>query len=95
MCSKRLPNRLIKKSFRAYNTRSHLEFAVLLHGEVVRVLLFQLGEQDVHRALELLVVLPRLAGVDEVQQGDEVALLRLRLVPDVPDEGGIVQPLGL
>jgi len=45
--------------------------------------------------LELLVVLPRLTGVDEVQQGDKVALLRLRLVPDVPDEGGIVQPLGL
>ena len=62
---------------------------------MVRVLLLQLGEQDVHRALELLVVLPGLAGVDEVQQGDKVALLRLRLVPDVSDEGGIVQPLGL
>ena len=86
---------MIKKSLRAYSSGSHLEFAVLLHGEVVRALLLQLGEQDVHRALELLVVLPRLAGVDEVQQGDKVALLRLRLVPDVPDEGGIVQPLGL
>ncbi|ERJ00691.1 hypothetical protein HMPREF0262_00537 [Clostridium sp. ATCC 29733] len=86
---------MIKKSLRAYISRGHFEFAVLLHREVVRVLLFQLGEQDVHRALELLVVLSGLAGVDEVQQGDEVALLRLRLVPDVPDEGGIVQPLGL
>ena len=86
---------MIKKSLRAYIPRGHFEFAVLLHGEVIRVLLFQLGEQDVHRALELLVVLPRLAGVDEVQQGDEVALLRLRLVPDVPDEGGVVQALGL
>ena len=86
---------MIKKSLRAYISRGHLEFAVLLHSEVVRVFLFQLGEQDVHRALELLVVLPRLAGVDEVQQGDEVSLLRLRLVPDVPDEGGIVQSLGL
>ena len=95
MCSKRLPNRLIKKSFRAYNTRRHFEFAVLLHGEVVRVLLLQLGEQQIHGRLKLLVVLPRLAGADEVQQGDEVALLRLRLVPDVPDEGGIVQALGL
>lgn len=74
--------------------RGHFEFAVLLHGEVVRVLLLQLGEQQVHGGLELLVVLPRLAGVDEVQQGDEVALLRLRLVPDVPDEGRIVQALG-
>lgn len=74
--------------------RGHFEFAVLLHGEVVRVLLLQLGEQQVHGGLELLVVLPRLAGVDEVQQGDEVALLRLRLVPDVPDEGRIVRALG-
>ena len=84
-----------KKSFRAYNTRRHFEFAVLLHGEVVRVLLLQLSEQQIHGGLKLLVILPRLAGVDEVQQGDEVALLRLRLVPDVPDEGGVVQALGL
>ena len=75
--------------------RGHLKFAVLLHRKVVWVFLFQLGEQDVHRALELLVVLPRLRCVDEVQQGDEVALLRLRLVPDVADEGGIVQAFGL
>ena len=86
---------MIKKSLRAYITRRHFEFAVLLHGEVVRVLLLQLGEQQIHGRLKLLVVLPRLAGADEVQQGDEVALLRLRLVPDVPDEGGIVQALGL
>ena len=86
---------MIKKSLRAYISGGQLEFAVLLHGEVVRVLLLQLGEQDVHRALELLVVLPRLTGVDEVQQGDKVALLRLRLVPDVADQGRIVQPLGL
>ena len=62
---------------------------------MVRVLLLQLSEQQIHGGLKLLVILPRLAGVDEVQQGDEVALLRLRLVPDVPDEGGVVQALGL
>ena len=75
--------------------RGHFEFAVLLHSEVVRVLFLQLGEQQVHGRLKLLVVLSGLAGVDEVQQGDEVALLRLRLVPDVADEGGIVQAFGL
>ena len=86
---------MIKKSLRAYISGSHLKFTVLLHSKVVRVLLFQLGEQQIHGGLKLLVVLPRLAGVDEVQQGDEVALLRLRLVPDVADEGGVVQALGL
>ena len=29
MCSKRLPNRLIKKSFRAYNTAGELVFLIL------------------------------------------------------------------
>ena len=95
MCSKRLPNRLIKKSFRAYNTRSHLKFAVLLHGEVVRLLFLQLLEQDIHRALVGLVVLPGFTGVDQVQEGDEVAFFLRRLVPDVADQGRIVQPLGL
>ena len=36
-----------------------------------------------------LVVLSGLAGVDELQQGNEVFLLRLRLVPDVADQGAV------
>ena len=84
-----------KKLSTLYCTGRHLEFTVLLHREVVRLLFLQLGEQQVHRGLELLVVLSGLRCVDEVQQGDEVALLWLRLVPDVPDEGGVVQPLRL
>ena len=86
---------MIKKSLRAYISRGHFELAVLLHGKVVRVLLLQLGEQQFHGGLKLLIVLPRLAGVDEVQQGDEVAFFLRRLVPDVADQGRIVQPLGL
>ena len=81
---------MIKKSLRAYISGSHFEFTVLLHGEMIRLLLFQLGKQQIHRALELLVVLSGLRCVDKVQQGDEVALLRLRLIPNVADEGRIV-----
>ena len=90
MCFKRLPNQLIKKSLKAYNSGSHLEFAVLLHGEMIRLLLFQLGKQQIHRGLKLLVILSGLGCVDKVQQGDEVALLRLRLILDVADKGRIV-----
>ena len=81
---------MIKKSLRAYISGSHLKFAVLLHGEMIRLLLFQLGKQQIHRGLKLLVILSGLRCVDKVQQGDEVALLRLRLIPNVADEGRIV-----
>ena len=63
-----------------------LEFTVLLYGEVVRVLLLQLGKKQVNGALKFLVVLSGLRCVDELQQREEVSLLRLRLVPDVRSE---------
>ena len=36
---------MIKKSFRAYISGGQLEFAVLLHGKVLWVLLLQLGKE--------------------------------------------------
>ena len=86
---------MIKKSLRAYVTRRHLKFTVLLHGEVVRFLFLQLLEQDIHRALIGLVILPGFTGVDQVQKGNEVAFFLRCFVPDVADQGRIVQPLGL
>ena len=86
MCSKRLPNRLIKKSFRAYNTRRHLEFAVLLDGEVVRLPVLQLRKKQVHRTLISLVVLSGFTGIDKVQKRDEVLFFLRGLVPDVADQ---------
>ena len=74
---------------------SQFEFAVLLHSEVVRVLLLQLGKQEVNGALEFLVVLSGLGCVDELQQREKVLFLRLRLVPDVPDQGAVQKPFGL
>ena len=72
-----------------------LEFTVLLYGEVVRVLLLQLGKKQVNGALKFLVVLSGLRCVDELQQREEVSLLRLRLVPDVPDQSAVQKALGL
>ena len=74
---------------------SQFEFAVLLHSEVVRVLLLQFGKEQVNGALKFLVVLSGLRCVDELQQREEVLFLRLRLVPDVPDQGAVQKPLGL
>ena len=86
---------MIKKSLRAYISCGQLEFAVLLHSEVIRVLLLQLGEQNIHGRLKFLVVLSGLRCVDELQQREEVLFFRLRLVPDVPDQGAVQKPLGL
>ncbi len=86
---------MIKKSLRAYISGSHFEFAVLLHGKVVRMFFLQLGKEQVNGALKFLVVLSGLGCVDELQQREEVLFLRLRLVPDVPDQSAVQKPLGL
>ena len=95
MCSKRLPNRLIKKSFRAYNTRRHLEFAVLLDGEVVRLPFLQLRKEQVHRALISFVIFSGFTGIDKVQKCDEVLFFLRGLVPDVADQRGIIEAFRL
>ena len=86
---------MIKKSLRAYISRSHFEFAVLLDGKVVGMCLLQFGKQPVHRRLKLFVVLAGLRSIDEIQQRDEVPFLRLRLIPDIADQGRVVQPFRL
>ena len=95
MCSKRLLNRLIKKSFRAYNTCRHLEFAVLLDGEVVRLPFRQLRKEQVHRALISLVIFSGFTGIDKVQKCDEVLFFLRGLVPDVADQRGIIEAFRL
>ena len=62
---------------------------------MIRVLLLQLGEQNIHGRLKFLVVLSGLRCVDELQQREEVLFFRLRLVPDVPDQGAVQKALGL
>ena len=66
---------MIKKSLRAYISGGHLEFAVLLHGEVVWVLLLQFGKKQVNGALKFLVILSGLRCVDKLQQREEVLFL--------------------
>ena len=86
---------MIKKSLRAYITRSQLVFAVLLDRKVVRVAGFQLVEHDIHGVLEGLIVLSGFRGIDHFEQGSKVFLVIRCLVPDVTDEGCIVQLLRL
>ena len=82
---------MIKKSFRAYNTRSQFVFAVLLDREVVRIAGFQLVEHDIHRVLEGLIVLSGFRGIDHLKERSEVFLLFRCLVPDVADESCVVE----
>ena len=88
-------NHVISKLLRAYITRRQLIFAVLLHGEVVRLFFLQLCKKEVNGALVSLVVLPGFACVDKVKQRYEILFFLRGLVPDVPDERRVVQPLRL
>ena len=67
----------------------HFELDILLDGEVLRLRLRQLVKEDIHGAFIGFVVLSGLAGIDKLQQGDEVFFLRLRLIPDVADQGTV------
>jgi len=60
---------MIKKSLRAYISRSQFVFAVLLDREVVRVTGFQLVEHDIHGVLEGFIVLSGFRGIDHFEQG--------------------------
>ena len=86
---------MIKKSLRAYITRRQFVFAVLLDREVIRVTGFQLVEHLVHGILEGFIVLSGFRGIDHFEQGSKVFLVIRCLVPDVTDEGCIVQLLRL
>ena len=82
---------MIKRVLRAYNTSRQLVFAVLLDRKVVRVAGFQLVEHDIHGVLEGLIVLSGFRGIDHLKERSEVFLLFRCLVPDVTDEGCVVE----
>ncbi len=68
-----------------------LIFLILPHCKVVWLLGFQCIKHQVHRVLELLVILPDLHGVDELDEGGEVLLLHRSLIVDIPNERAIQQ----
>ena len=71
--------------------RRHLEFAVLLDGEVVRLPFLQLRKEQVHRALISFVIFSGFTGIDKVQKCDEVLFFLRGLVPDVANQRGIIE----
>jgi len=85
VCSKRLPNRLIKKSFRAYNTRRQFVFFVLLDCKMFRVFFFQTFKHEVNRVLEILVVLAGFRRIYHFKQRREVLLVLWGFIPDIAD----------
>ena len=82
---------MIKKSLRAYITSRQLIFAVLLDRKVVRLTGFQLVEHDIHGILEGLIILSGFRGIDHLKERGKVFLLFRCLVPDVADEGCVVE----
>ena len=95
MCFKRLPNRLIKKSLKAYNSCGELVFFILAHRKVSGLAAFQLLEHQIHRVFKFLIVLPDLHRINHFQQGGEVLFLRWGLIMDVADQRRKQQCLGL
>ena len=89
MCSKRLPNRLIKKSFRAYNTAGELVFLILPHGEVLGAATFQPVKHIVHRIFEGFVILPDFHAVYHFHQRIHVAFFLRPLKDDVGHKGAV------
>ena len=82
---------MIKKSLRAYISRSQFIFGILAHCKVVGGPLFQLIEHQVHGIFELLIVLPDLHTVDHLDEGGEVLFLHRGLIMDVADERAVQQ----
>ena len=70
-------------------------FAVLLYCKVIRVPRLQLIKHDVNRVFEVLVILSGFRGIDHFEQSSEVFLVFRCLVPDVPDEGRIIELFSL
>ena len=87
MCSKRLPNHLIKKSFRAYNTRRLFESLILLHRHMVGLFLLQCPKEHIQRAAVLIVLLPHLGKVHHVDQHFKILFLRGRFADEVEHKG--------
>ena len=85
MCSKRLPNRLIKKSLKAYNTCRKFVLLVLLDRKMFRVFFFQTFKHEVNRVLEILVVLAGFRRIYHFKQRREVLLVLWGFIPDIAD----------
>lgn len=60
-----------------------------------RVLFLQVFKHDIHRVLELLIILADLHGVDELDQRGKVLLLLRRLVVDIADQCAVKEGLRL
>ena len=86
---------MIKKSLRAYISRCQLVLLVLADSEMVGLLRLQRVKHQIHRVLELLVILPDLHGIDELDEGGELLFLHRGLVVDIPDKGAVQQRLRL
>ena len=69
--------------------RCQLVLLVLADSEMVGLLRLQRVKHQIHRVLELLVILSDLHGIDELDEGGEILFLHRGLVVDIPDKGAV------
>ena len=56
---------------------------------MIRLFCFQCVKHQVHRVLELLVILPDFHRVDELNEGGKVLFFHRGFIVDIPDEGAV------
>jgi len=78
---------LIKKSFRAYNTRGLFENAILLTSDAVGFAHFQAFEQNVQRGLVVVIILVDFSSGNHFHDHREVLFFGRGLVQQVQHKG--------
>ena len=86
---------MIKKSLRAYITRSQLKFGILADSKVVRLLLFQSLKHLIHWILKGFIILAYFHRIQEFNQRCKVLLFQRCLIVDITDQCTIKQGLCL
>ena len=84
-----------KKLSSRYNTRRKLELGILSDGKVIRLPFLQILKHQIHRILELLIILPNLHGIDELDESRKVLFLLRCLIMNVANESTVEQRLCL
>ena len=73
----------------------HLILEILPDREVFRLLLGELFKQLINLVLEILVILPHLHLIEQINERGEVLLFLGQLIVDIPDQGDVQQRFGL
>ena len=85
---------LIKNTLKIYNTGSQFVLFILAYSKMFRLFPLEFFKHQIHRILEILVILPSLHAVDHLDQRGEILLALQGFIVNVSDKRCIQQRLG-